>query len=74
MADARHKAELIAAGLELQLGPALEVNHSTGASPLPRARMETLGAIRADAPGEFRPDQLVFRSSIEVRFSLLDAD
>ncbi len=66
VADARHKAQRIAAGLGVRIGPALEVNEHS--YPGPRPAM--MNVLRSGNAGGYEPGRLAVTAIISARFAL----
>lgn len=66
VADARHKAQRIAVGLGVHIGPALEVNEQS----YPGLRPVMMNATRSGNAGGYEPGRLTVTAIISARFAL----
>jgi|GEM_PF-5028439 len=66
VSDARHKAALIAKGLGVQVGPAMDVNESGPSGPHPLM----MNAARSGNESGYEPGRITVNASVSARFEL----
>ncbi|MGH8427981.1 MAG: SIMPL domain-containing protein [Gammaproteobacteria bacterium] len=68
VADARHKAQLIAQNLGVKLGPAMQLSENGGFQPQPRMMAMSAGASAKE--GGYEPGQITTQAQVSAQFEL----